>query len=87
MSDLHDLHDLHDLPPQLKEIRSKQGRRQVDVAQNIDVSRELLSRFENGKLDVNIRRAESWAADLGYRVRYVLEPLEDPEEEEEGSSD
>lgn len=71
---------LCELPGCLQEIRQDQRVRQEDIAGSMRISRELLSRLENNRLKLYVDRAEEWAALLGYRVLFELEPLVETDE-------
>lgn len=77
------MHPLSALLLGLKTERRKKGKRQVDVADKLGVSREVLSRYENGKLPLTLVKAEHLAALLGYRIVWEFRPL-DEEEADDG---
>ena len=68
-----------ELPEELQKRRRGKEKRQEDIAVKLGVSREVLSRYENGKLNLTLRNADKLANLLGLRVMVELVPIDEEE--------
>jgi len=61
------------LVKQLREIRLKQKRSQMDVAEDAGVAQVAVMAWEGGRRRPRLDLFEAWAGALGYKI--VLEPI------------
>ena len=59
----------------LRDARQAAGIYQCEIAEHCEVSQELISRIENGQIDVSIRRATEIAARCGTDLTMLLKGL------------
>lgn len=59
----------------IRRLRERKGLTQAELGDRLDVSRQAISKVEQGRENVTVRRLQRIMRALNYRLRFRLEPL------------